>query len=110
MVRNDLFSFVQTLTMAKQAKMVLLAGSVTSDYYINHFLSEFLPAEVRLQGSFNARSQPGPAKVVFHRLTGDGQDLPVFFCSCSPSDRENRHLLIDRVRLHANNIRKLGKL
>jgi hypothetical protein len=110
MVRNDLFSFAQTLTLAKEAMVVLLAGSVTSDYYINHFLSEFLPAEVRLQGSFSSRSQPGPAKVVFHRLITDERDLPVFFCSCSPSDRENRHLLIERVKLHADNIRRLGKL
>ena len=42
-----------------------MAGSVSAEYYLNNFLSEHLPEEARLQGSFNAHGQRGPIKLSF---------------------------------------------
>jgi hypothetical protein len=110
MVRNDLFSFIRFLNLAERVRFAFMAGTVTGDFYINHFLSEHLPEGAELRGSFSPGNQPGPAKVVFPRLITTKKELPVFFCSCSPSDRQNRDLLIDRVKVNAGPIRKLGKL
>jgi hypothetical protein len=110
MVKADLVSFLQFLSLAERARMVFMAGTVTSDYYINHFLSNHLPEGSELRGSFNPLGQPGAGKSVFHRLITGKRELPVFFCSCSPSNRENRDVLIDRVRDNAIPIRKHGEL
>jgi hypothetical protein len=110
MVINDLFSFVRFIDLATHTRILLMAGTVTSDYYLNEFLKEHLPAGSELKCSFNPKAQTGPAKVAFHWLKTGKQELRAFFCSCSPSERENRHLLIKRVEENVIAIRKLGRL
>jgi len=110
MVINDLFSFIRFIDLATHTRILLMAGAVTDDYYLNQFLSEHLPSGNELRCSFNPRAQPGPAKVAFHWLKTRKQNLRAFFCSCSPSDRQNRHMLIKRVEENGIAIRKLGRL
>jgi len=81
MIRNDLLCFVRFLDLATHARILLMAGSVTGDYYLNQFLIEHLPAGSELLCGFNPRTQPGPAKVAFHWLKTSKQKLPAFFCS-----------------------------
>jgi len=110
MVINDLFSFIRFIDLATHTRILLMAGAITDDYYLNQFLSEHLPAGNELKCSFNPRAQLGPAKVAFHWLKTRKQNLSAFFCSCSPSDRQNRHLLVKRVEENVIAIRKLGRL
>jgi hypothetical protein len=109
MVHNDLFCFVRFIKAARKCRLVLLAGAVTSDCYAVEML-QHLPAPNRLHCSFNRYAQRGPAKVSWHRLQIGNRELPLFFCSCSPSDKTNRHLLVDRVKANAKTLRKLGEL
>jgi hypothetical protein len=110
LVMNDLFSFVRFLDLAVRTRIVLMAGAVSGDYYVNEFLSEHLAAGAELRGSFNPRTQAGPAKTAFHWLKTGKQNLRVFFCSTSPSDRENRFLLVERIEEQAGVLKRLGRL
>ncbi len=75
---------------------MLIAGCVTSLYYINEFLALYLPVyDFSLQGEFHRK--PGTGKTGVFRLEGKEVSLPVFFCSCSPSSR-SPELLVRRVQ------------
>jgi hypothetical protein len=110
MVINDLFSFIRFIDLATHTRILLMAGVVTGDYYLNEFLKEHLPVGSELKCGFNSSAQRGPAKIAYHWLKTRKQNLRAFFCSCSPSDCENRHLLIKRVEENIIPIRKLGRL
>ncbi len=93
MVERDLWAFFGTLELCAKARLVILAGTVTGKYYINKFLQRFAPDYgYRLDGPFNRLEHPGRAKIAWHKLSGHGQELRVFFCSSSPSDTETRWL------------------
>jgi len=50
-----------------------------------------------LSPRFRRHEVPGRGKVFCHRLEGAGMDMPLFFCSVSPSAR-NASLLVQRIR------------
>ena len=100
-----------SLEQARTASLILMAGSVTADYYLNQFLQDYLPKDQgELELSFNPRAQQGSGKTVFHRLRLASRTLPVFFCSTSPSDDQNRTVLVEKVREFAIPIKKWGNL
>ena len=66
MVKNDLPNFVSFLERAHQAKLLVMAGTVTPQYYLNQFLSEFLPKNgANVHGSFNPLNQRRRGKTIF---------------------------------------------
>lgn len=106
MLKKDLWSLFATLGFCKNAKLVLLAGSATCEYYINQFLHEFAPNHgYTLTPNFVPRTQPGPGKTAWHTLNGHGREIPVFFCSTSPSGRNNGHLLPNRIAANADKLK-----
>lgn len=98
LMEHDARWFFQILPLCHNARALLIAGAVTKREYINEFIGRIAPSYGhRLTGEW--RRTPGSGKVGFHRLVGPACDLPVFFCSVSPSGRE-KSLLIDRVQRH----------
>lgn len=101
MIEHDLPLFFEVLTECKKAKLILLAGSVTGRWYANELLEKLAPKHgFQLEGRFSRTEHRGLGKVCTQRLTGKKFDLPVFFCSSSPSDK-NGCLLEARVSQHA---------
>ncbi len=93
MVERDLWTFFGTLALCPEAKIILIAGSVTGRYYINEFLQRFAPDYgYSLDGPFNRLAHRGPGKTAFHTLSGGDRPFPVFFCSTSPSARDKELL------------------
>ncbi len=107
MTEQDLPLFFATLRLCQNAKLLIIAGSVTGKYYINEFLHRFAPKSgYTLTPPFNRSSHPGKAKTCMHLLASDGRELPVFFCSTSPSARD-KTLLPQRIRTHATELRRV---
>jgi hypothetical protein len=87
MVERDLWTFFGSLELCRHAEWILMAGTVTGEYYINEFLHRYAPDYgYRLDPPFTRI--PGDGKTCFHTLTGRGRSLPVFFCSVSPSAKK----------------------
>ncbi len=98
MVKEDLPIFMECLNLCRSAKVLLIAGSVTKKFYINEFIQQFSPADsLKLQGRFLRREHPGYGKTCWHQLGDCDLSLPVFFCGSSPSNRNNRDLLGERI-------------
>jgi hypothetical protein len=104
MVERDLWTFFGTLELCPRLERILMAGSVTGNYYINEFLQRFAPDHgYRLDGPFNRSERKGNGKIAFHTLSGRGKSLDVFFCSTSPSARDKK-ILPRRVKEHAQQL------
>ena len=102
MVERDLWTFFGTLESCRAAEWLLIAGTVTSEFYINEFIQRYAPDHgYELEGSFICAQHPGRAKTAFHKLRGGGRSFEVFFCSSSPSDRLPT-LLPQRIRENAH--------
>jgi hypothetical protein len=107
MIGSDLWIFFGTLQLCQNAKLLLMAGSVTGRYYINEFLQRFaLSYGYSLDGAFSRSASRGKGKVAFHTLSAGGRKIDVFFCSTSPSDR-NKTVLPQRVREHSVRLKGL---
>jgi hypothetical protein len=97
MLNIDLKWFFQSLALCKNVKLLMIAGAVTNRYYINEFIQEHAKEfGFSFTGIFSRKNNHPKGKICFHRLKGNNIDLPVFFCSVSPSAR-NSNLLIERV-------------
>jgi hypothetical protein len=98
-IAKDMYWFFQCLNNAPKSKLILMAGTVTGNYYINEFIQEYaLLYNVKLTGNSSRRSIKGNTS--FHRLITPMLDIPAFFCSSSPSNqnRKDLHILPDRIR------------
>jgi len=94
MVKKDIEWFFRILPLCRNAKLLMMAGSVTKKYYINNLIQE--QAEEHgfdLLFKFKGSGQ-GPTCI--HKLKGNNLNLPVFFCGVSPSAR-NSQLLVQRI-------------
>ena len=86
MIQRDLWVFFATLDLCRNAKLLLIAGSVTGRYYINEFLQRFAPDYgYALGGAFDRGQCKGKGKTCWHELSSPSRKLPVFFCSCGPA-------------------------
>lgn len=106
MVESDAKWFFELLPLCQSARALLIAGCVTNRWYINDFIAK--RAAPRYDYQFTGRAEPtGEARVGFHSLTSCGRrDLPVFFCSVSPSgNKRQQRLLIERVGSHQMRIK-----
>ena len=94
MVKNDIEWFFRVLPLSEDAKLLMMAGSVTKKYYLVELLKE-------LAGNYGFKllfefERGGDAPTSFHKLKSSTINLPTFFCGISPSAR-NSKLLIQRV-------------
>jgi hypothetical protein len=97
LVEQDAKWFFELLPLCQALRVLLVAGCVTKRWYMHDFLARVASAfGYSLTG--HAEST-GTGRVGFLHLAGPGCDLPVFFCSVSPSGR-NRSILVERVRDH----------
>lgn len=97
MVEEDVAWFFRLLPLCREARLLLAAGCVTKRWYMNDFIKRMAPAYgFRLEGE---ATTSGPGRSGLHRLVGPSVDLPLFFCSVSPSARK-KELLVQRVAEH----------
>jgi len=107
MVQGDLWIFFATLDLTRNAKVLLLAGSVTGQYYTNEFLQGFAPDYGHaLGGAFVRAKSKGPGRVCWHELTNAERKLPVFFCGSGPAAK-NPSLLGERISEHAAHLNRV---
>ncbi len=105
MLVDDLPWMIRFMHAAPRARLILLAGVATKRHYLNEFLAKQLDAnDGMLLGSL-ARPK-GFGKVLHHVLRSKGRELPVYFCSSSPSDRRRPGLLLERVKRDAGELRQ----
>lgn len=104
LVLESLATFVRCMQLTSNARLVIMAGAVNRKYYINEFLaSERGKLNYELSGQVR---RGGQAFVGNQRLRIRERQLPVFFCSVSPSARF-AHLLPVRVREHKQHLTSL---
>ena len=111
MVESDIEWFFKLLPFCKKAKVLLIAGSISSSkrrLYLSEFIERYAPKYgFELIGNINAlRKIPGRGKSDFYKLRGKSfTPRTVFFCGSSPSDpnkppfgKENSSWLVLRVK------------
>tara|TARA_Y100001960_G_C14563673_1_gene772126 strand:- start:126 stop:710 length:585 start_codon:yes stop_codon:yes gene_type:complete len=94
MIKNDVEWFFRVLPLCGNAKLLMMAGSVTKKYYLVNLLKE-LAENYGFKLLFKFE-KGGDAPTSFHKLKSGNIDLPIFFCGVSPSARKSK-LLIERV-------------
>jgi hypothetical protein len=103
MIERDARWFFDLLSLCEAPKAILMAGCVTKRWYINDFIAHIAPKfGYQLTGE---AEKSGEGRVGFLRLLGPSSDIPVFFCSVSPSGRKQQ-ILIDRVYEHRGALAK----
>jgi hypothetical protein len=104
MLETDVCKFFELLTHCRSARALLLAGC-SPKRYVSDFLMRVAPRHgfrLDLEGHVQQRNE---GRAGFYRLYGPtGVELPVFFCSVSPSARKNKNLLVERVSAHRERI------
>jgi hypothetical protein len=94
MIKNDVEWFFRVLPLCGNAKLLMMAGSVTKKYYLVNLLKE-LAENYGFKLLFKLE-KGGDAPTSLHKLKSGNIDLPIFFCGVSPSARKSK-LLIERV-------------
>ncbi len=97
LVKQSLPLFWRCLQMATSAKLVLMAGSVTNGDYLNEFILK--NGNTKDFSLIDKVERNGDAFVGYHRVRLPGKEIPVFFCSVSPSSFTKRML---PIRLQEN--------
>ncbi len=101
MLDDDVSHFFDLLKHSHSAQALFLAGCA-GRWYMNEFLRRVAPVHgFHLEVEKEPESS-GDAKVGFYRLLSErwGIDIPIFFCSVSPSAQtaRQRNLLIDQIK------------
>jgi hypothetical protein len=101
LVRQGVSCFERCIQIAAEANLILIAGAVTKKHYLNEFLAKALVgSNMALIGKV---VRGGSAFVGFQQLRTVDREIPVFFCSVSPSSRTS-DLLPTRVREHRDRL------
>jgi hypothetical protein len=101
MVSHDLRWLFEFLQECSQARLLMVAGTVTERWYINQFLA-LHARHHRLE------IHPLPQlsdRCALYSATHLGKDVPLFFSSVSPSDIERAHVLVENVRKTRDRLR-----
>lgn len=85
MMHRDVSSFFATLAVCREARLLVLAGTVTKRHYLHRYLARAAP-EYGYAVSIDEETR-GPAPVAMGTLRGRRCSLPFFFCGVSPSAR-----------------------
>ena len=87
--------FERSLKLARGLRLVLIAGTVNKGTYLNEYLQRVRLGDVHLTGPCH-RPKGSRGFVIHHVLQVSSRQVPVFFCSVSPSSWTKR-LLPERV-------------
>ena len=94
MIKEDIGSFFETLPLCQRAKVLLIAGTVTKEFYINEFIRDQAQNHgFELAGCFE---RGGQANFAFYELKNRTRKWPVFYCSVGPG-ADSSYRLIQRV-------------
>jgi hypothetical protein len=100
MVRADTKWLFRLLASLERPRLLLIAGCVTKKLYMVRFLRECAPSYGFLV--LGKEQESGSGRVGYHAFESSGRQIPAFFCSVSPSERNAaRCLLVDRIQAHA---------
>ena len=97
MVERDARWFFQLLTLPQAPRLILIAGCVTKRWYIDEFIARIAPAHGYELKGYSQKT--GEGRIGHLKLIGPAYEVPVFFCSVSPSGNKRR-VLVSRVREH----------
>ena len=97
MISEDIETFFNVLPFCRSARGLLMAGTVTKFKYAYQVLYEAAP-----RFGFNLKTikptTTGKARTAYLKLQSNKFNLPVFFCSVSPSAPQGPQLLCSRVK------------
>lgn len=100
MVEHDVMWFFKLLGYWNQARLLMLAGTVTSRLYMDKFIGEVASSfDYTFQKLEDLPTNQAPAPVRYHILVCGVRRIPVFFCGVSPSSL-NPAGLAQRVQEH----------
>lgn len=103
LVQESVSAFERSLLLAKNARLVLMAGSVNSAKHIDSYLQGIKFDQIELTGK-TARKAGVFVRHLKLGLPG-GKVIPVFFCSSSPSARgDGPQKFSDRLIEHAHEL------
>ena len=89
MLQTDAPLWISALRCAAKCKFILAAGAATKRFYINEFICKKLAhTGVRLRGDWHRKGGKGQTASHTLYLPGDSRELPFFFCSTGPTDRD----------------------
>lgn len=101
---QSLPSFWRCLQAASHVRLVIMAGTVTKEHNMNDFVTRFNPStDFSLQGKV---TKGGDAHIGWQCLHLPEKELPVFYCSVSPSNWAKKDLLIARVSENQKRLRE----
>ena len=103
LVSQSLPWFWRCMQVVVNTRLILMAGAVTKKYYLNEFLGKAQSSNGN--ALFGKVSRGGKAFIGYHQLRVSGREIPVFFCSVSPSSRTST-LLPLRVRENRDSLLK----
>jgi hypothetical protein len=108
MMKADIRWFFELLSIMSgynAPQLMLFSGTVTKCYYMDMFIGRV----AHEHGFQLEKSSPTGKGFGFYYLRGPNFDLPVFFCSVSPSGRtkQKRQVLIDCVKEHKEKLLEL---
>jgi hypothetical protein len=89
MLGEDVFWFFEALKKCKQARLVLMAGTATDQFYLNQIISKYVPSSTCLQFDESGDGR----NVSFHNLIGLDFKLPVFFSGAGPAFQRGARLV-----------------
>lgn len=103
MVVSDLPWFLEFLRECPHARLLMAAGTVTRQWYMNEFLGRH-----GRQHQFEIQPPPQPfERCKIYEWRSPGKCLPLFFSSVSPSSWGKSHVLVENVRAHQSRLRAL---
>lgn len=91
MAERDVKWFFQTISFCSQARVLLLAGTVTKKWYMHKFLARVAPQHGYALEIRDVDQSPAPTSL--GRLYGHGTTIQIFFCGVSPSGYKSTALL-----------------
>ena len=98
MATYDIGLLFEALSICSRAKLLMIAGTVTKDFWIDEFLAKEAPKH-GYELVDKPRRSSGQARVGFYKLASSEKTLPVFFCGVGPA-ADTSYLLPQRVVEH----------
>jgi hypothetical protein len=89
MLGEDVLWFFEALKKCKQARLILMAGTATDQFYLDQIVCKYAPSNTCLK--YDERGDG--RNVSFHNLIGLDVKLPVFFSGAGPAFQGGARLI-----------------
>jgi hypothetical protein len=106
MVAEDLRWFFSALNLCVKVKAILMAGTVTKQFYVDHFLCLHAPRHGYMLSM--KRSLGVAPMTTLYELRGSDRAIPAFFCGSGPSSRDKGVKLLEGVGRHVETLKRAG--